>query len=107
MTLRCITLATTILPLLTMGALAQTAAADRQPVQRPSPPTLQQELDGITASVTRSLTGLTNFVTAQSGQIAALQQQLAEAQQQIVTLTKERDDLKAKAVPAEPKKEAP
>jgi hypothetical protein len=93
MTLRRITLATTLLPLLTMGALAQTT--QQPPVQR------QQQASPNDRALQLLIQGAVSRELVATGAVLQLQDQLAEAQQQIVALTKERDELKAKAVPAE------
>lgn len=88
-----------LIPLLTMGALAQTAPADRRAIQ---PPTLDDQIATVTGKISGEVAELATGVKNYAAQSAALQQQLAEANQQIAAkdkqiadLTKERDALKA------------
>ena len=64
------------------------------------PPTVQQELDGAVATVTRTVTGLTNALAQDAMQIDRMRAQIAALQKQVDALTKERDDPKAAAQPA-------
>lgn len=95
MTLRRITLATTLIPLLGATALAQTAPPNSQPIQHPQPPTLQQSIDTAEATVNRIVTDFGNNIASLANQVEALRQQLAEANQTIAARDKTIADLKA------------
>lgn len=77
------------------SAIAQTAPADRGPVQRPQPPTLQQSIDTAEATVNRVVTDFGNTIASLANQVEALKQQLAEANQTIAARDKTIADLKA------------
>jgi len=51
------------------------------------PPTFQQQVDALTATITRAVAGL-------NGAIEMIYVQAAQLQQQLTSVTKERDDLK-------------
>lgn len=76
------------------SAIAQTAPADRQPIQRPQPPTLQQSIDTAEATVNRIMTDFGNNIASLASQNAALMQRLAEANQTIAVRDKTIADLK-------------
>jgi septal ring factor EnvC (AmiA/AmiB activator) len=74
-------------------ALAQTAPAGSQAIQRQQPPTLQQSIDGAIAGVTRTVTGLGDTIATLANQTDTLRQQLAEANQTLATANAKVADL--------------
>lgn len=64
------------------------------------PATLQQQLDSGTAEVTTVIANMRMTIIGQANQLSRTETQVNALTKQVADLTKERDELKAKAPPA-------
>lgn len=66
--------------------------------------TAEQQINSMTTDISRYVVSLGNAILADEAQIAQLRQQLTATTTQLTVMTKERDDLRAAAKPADPPK---